>query len=56
MKPAANNHAAFSRSQREAITKRVIEVMKPKYGQMYGFNASMPGNVELAIRLVDSYD
>lgn len=55
MNPAANNHAAFSRSQREAITTRVIEAMRPKYGRMYGFDASMPANVELAIRLVGSY-
>jgi glyoxylase-like metal-dependent hydrolase (beta-lactamase superfamily II) len=55
MKLTANNHAAFSRSQREAITKRVIEAMRPKYGQMYGFDASMPLNVELSIRLVGSY-
>ena len=55
MKLAANNHAAFSRSQRDAITKRVIEAMRPKYGHLYGFDASMPANVELAIRLVGSY-
>lgn len=55
MNQTANNHAVFSRSQREAITKRVIEAMRPKYGRMYGFDASMPANVELAIRLVGSY-
>ncbi|MFY4729966.1 hypothetical protein [Nitrospira sp. BLG_2] len=55
MNQTANNHAVFSRAQREAITKRVIEAMRPKYGRMYGFDASMPANVELAIRLVGSY-
>jgi glyoxylase-like metal-dependent hydrolase (beta-lactamase superfamily II) len=55
MIPTANSHAAFARAQREAITKRVIEAMRPKYGQMYGYDASMPYNVELAIRLIGSY-
>jgi glyoxylase-like metal-dependent hydrolase (beta-lactamase superfamily II) len=55
MKPTENNHAAFARSQRDAIIKRVTEQLRPKYGQMYGYDASMPANVELAIRLVGSY-
>lgn len=55
MKPTENSHAAFARSQRDAITKRVTEDLRPKYGQMYGYDASMPYNVELAIRLVGSY-
>jgi glyoxylase-like metal-dependent hydrolase (beta-lactamase superfamily II) len=55
MIPSANNHAAFAREQREAIIKRVTEALRPKYGKMYGFEASMPMNVELAIRLVGSY-
>ncbi len=55
MNPSENNHAAFARSQREAITKRVTETLRPKYGQMYGYEASMPMNVELAIRLIGSY-
>ena len=55
MKPSENNHAAFARSQRDAIIKRVTEQLRPKYGRMYGYDASMPANVELAIRLVGSY-
>lgn len=55
MSASENNHAAFARAQREAITKRVTEMLRPKYGQMYGYDASMPANVELAIRLVGSY-
>ena len=55
MKPTENNHAAFARSQRDAIIKRVTEELRPKYGRMYGYDASMPANVELAIRLVGSY-
>lgn len=55
MKSPDNNHAAFARSQREAIIKRVTEELRPKYGQMYGYDASMAANVELAIRLVGSY-
>lgn len=55
MIPSANNHAAFAREQREAIIKHVTEALRPKYGKMYGFEASMPMNVELAIRLVGSY-
>ena len=55
MKPTENNHAAFARSQRDAIINRVTEAMRPKYGRMYGYDASMPYNVELAIRLTGSY-
>jgi hypothetical protein len=55
MKPTENNHAAFARSQRDAIIQRVSEALRPKYGRMYGYDASMPYNVELAIRLIGSY-
>jgi len=55
MKPTENSHAAFARSQRDAIIARVTEALRPKYGNMYGYDASMPYNVELAIRLTGSY-
>ncbi|HFO3929620.1 TPA: MBL fold metallo-hydrolase [Escherichia coli] len=56
MNKTANNHADFARAQREAIIKKVTEVLRPKYGHMYGYDASMPANIEMAIRLVGSYD
>ncbi|MDO2210503.1 MBL fold metallo-hydrolase [Escherichia coli] len=55
MNKTANNHADFVRAQREAIIKKVTEVLRPKYGHMYGYDASMPANIEMAIRLVGSY-
>lgn len=55
MDKTANNHADFARAQREAIIKKVTEVLRPKYGHMYGYDASMPANIEMAIRLVGSY-
>ena len=55
MTSSENDHAAFSRSQRDAITRRVIEALRPKYGALYGYDASMPANVELVIRLTGSY-
>lgn len=55
MNKTANNHADFARAQREAIIKKVTEVLHPKYGHMYGYDASMPANIEMAIRLVGSY-
>lgn len=55
MNKTANNHADFARAQREAIIKKVTEVLRPKYGHMYGYDASMPANIEMAIRLVGSY-
>ncbi|EHW4936966.1 TPA: MBL fold metallo-hydrolase [Escherichia coli] len=55
MNKTANNHADFARAQREAIIKKVTEVLRPKYGHMYGYDASMPANIEIAIRLVGSY-
>ncbi|ENJ2888715.1 MBL fold metallo-hydrolase [Escherichia coli] len=55
MNKTANNHADFARAQREAIVKKVTEVLRPKYGHMYGYDASMPANIEMAIRLVGSY-
>ncbi|HFM4057986.1 TPA: MBL fold metallo-hydrolase, partial [Escherichia coli] len=42
MNKTANNHADFARAQREAIIKKVTEVLRPKYGHMYGYDASMP--------------
>ncbi|MEE7198857.1 MBL fold metallo-hydrolase [Escherichia coli O2:H6] len=55
MNKTANNHADFARAQREAIIKKVTEVLRPKYGHMYGYDAAMPANIEMAIRLVGSY-
>ncbi|HBC5123251.1 TPA: MBL fold metallo-hydrolase [Escherichia coli] len=55
MNKTANNHADFARAQREAIIKKVTDVLRPKYGHMYGYDASMPANIEMAIRLVGSY-
>lgn len=55
MNKTANNHADFARAQREAIIKKVTEVLRPKYGHMYGYDASMHANIEMAIRLVGSY-
>ncbi|HCT8066500.1 TPA: MBL fold metallo-hydrolase [Escherichia coli] len=55
MNKTANNHADFARAQREAIIKKVTEVLRPKYGHMYGYDSSMPANIEMAIRLVGSY-
>ncbi|HAI3356531.1 TPA: MBL fold metallo-hydrolase [Escherichia coli] len=55
MNKTANNHADFARAQREAIIKKVTEVLRLKYGHMYGYDASMPANIEMAIRLVGSY-
>ncbi|EKG3906030.1 MBL fold metallo-hydrolase [Escherichia coli] len=55
MNKTANNHADFARAQRGAIIKKVTEVLRPKYGHMYGYDASMPANIEMAIRLVGSY-
>ncbi|HCN1410079.1 TPA: MBL fold metallo-hydrolase [Escherichia coli] len=55
MNKTANNHADFARAQREAIIKKVTEVLRPIYGHMYGYDASMPANIEMAIRLVGSY-
>lgn len=48
MNKTANNHADFARAQREAIIKKVTEVLRPKYGHMYGYDASMPANIEMA--------
>ncbi|EFH7211710.1 MBL fold metallo-hydrolase, partial [Escherichia coli] len=45
MNKTANNHADFARAQREAIIKKVTEVLRPKYGHMYGYDASMPANI-----------
>ncbi|MDW6902024.1 MBL fold metallo-hydrolase [Escherichia coli] len=41
MNKTANNHADFARAQREAIIKKVTEVLRPKYGHMYGYDASV---------------
>ena len=51
MNKTANNHADFARPS--ANNYKVTEVLRPKYGHMA--TASMPANIEMAIRLVGSY-
>ena len=50
-----NSHAHFTKAWRDAVTKRATESLRAKYGQLYGYEASMPMNVELVLRSIGSY-
>jgi glyoxylase-like metal-dependent hydrolase (beta-lactamase superfamily II) len=53
--PVSNSHAHITKAWRDAVTKRVSESLRGKYGQLYGYDASMPMNVELVLRAIGSY-
>ena len=54
-KRQARHIAAFVREYGDVPPGEKTEALRPKYGRMYGYDASMPYNVKLAIRLVGSY-
>ena len=45
-----NNHAAFTKAWRDAITERATDALRPKYRQYYGFEESTPINAEMVRR------
>jgi glyoxylase-like metal-dependent hydrolase (beta-lactamase superfamily II) len=53
--PPGNSHAHITEAWREAVKKRATESLHGKYGQLYGYDASMPMNAELVLRALGSY-
>jgi hypothetical protein len=41
-------HSAWFPSQLAAVARDAVDIMRPKYGQYYGFEASTPANAEMA--------
>jgi glyoxylase-like metal-dependent hydrolase (beta-lactamase superfamily II) len=50
-----NNHAAYTGRYNEEVRKRATDKLRPKYGKFYGFEASVPGNVEMVMHALNSY-
>ncbi|WP_308209034.1 MBL fold metallo-hydrolase [Actinoallomurus purpureus] len=46
--PSQGAHSAWFPSQLAAVAKDAVDLLRPKYGQYYGFEASAPSNAELA--------
>ncbi|MFI9560461.1 hypothetical protein [Nonomuraea endophytica] len=47
MDPAQGSHAAWFPAQLAAVAKDAVDILRPKYGAYYGFEASTPANAEL---------
>lgn len=48
-------HTAWFPAQLAAVAKDAVDIMRPKYGQFYGFEASAPANAELVAFTVFSF-
>ncbi|MEV6051987.1 hypothetical protein [Streptomyces sp. NPDC052107] len=46
--PSQGARSAWFPAQLAAVAKDAIDLMRPKYGRYYGFEASAPSNAELA--------
>lgn len=52
---AYSNHATLMVTFQNEIRKVALETMKPKYGKTYGFETSVPGNIEMVMLSAISY-
>ncbi len=50
-----NNHEAAAHAYNEAVAKYATDVLRPKYGKFYGFEASVPHQADMMIEAVGSY-
>ncbi len=50
-----SNHEFAAHAYNEALAHKVTELLRPKYGQFYGFEASVPHQAEMMIEAVGSY-
>ncbi len=50
-----NNHAAMGKAWSEEAEAYVVNKLRPKYGQYYGFEASAPFQAAMALSAVESY-
>jgi hypothetical protein len=53
--PSQGAHSAWFPAQLAAVAKDAVEIMRPKYGQFYGFEASAPVNAELVAFIVFAF-
>lgn len=47
LKPEYGNHQASATAYNNAINEAALEALRPKYGDFYGFDASVPVQIEL---------
>lgn len=52
---STNAHTTFMVNWIDACTKDAVEALRPKYGDMYGFDAATPSNVQMVLHTLLSY-
>lgn len=50
-----NNHAAYTNNWNDQVVEVAVELLRPKYGEFYGFNASTAKNVGLLLQSERAY-
>lgn len=53
--PSANNHTGFLSAWSTAIAKAAVDAMRPKYGDMYGYEDAALPNAEMVVWAVFEY-
>ena len=51
----ANNHADYTNSWNDTVVNAAVELLRPKYGQYYGFDASTAKNVGMVLQNDGAY-
>ncbi|WP_020560058.1 MBL fold metallo-hydrolase [Thiofilum flexile] len=50
-----NNHQAAAAGWMQAVEKQTTDTLRPKYGNYYGFEASVPFQAEMMLKVLGSY-
>ncbi|MEU6194711.1 MBL fold metallo-hydrolase [Streptomyces sp. NPDC047061] len=53
--PSQGAHSAWFPAQLAAVARDAVDLLRPKYGEYYGFEASAPANAEMAAFTVFSF-
>lgn len=53
--PSANSHTGFLANWNLAVAKAAVDAMRPKYGQLYGYEAGALPNAEMVVWAVFEY-
>ncbi|AXF86004.1 hypothetical protein DTO96_101744 [Ephemeroptericola cinctiostellae] len=54
-KPEFNNHQASAHAWHEAVIEHAMKLLRPKFGHYYGFEASVPNQLDLVLETLTSY-
>lgn len=53
--PSANNHTGFLANWSAAIARAAVDELRPKYGDMYGYEEAALPNAEIVVWAVFEY-